>query len=406
MNSQVANAARAHLAWVHQAGEVTSAVSTSALLGHAQPATVLWSSPQRLRHRDLHAWLNAEQAADADTGTDVDSPPRLLGGVMSVRAKVHNQGDASVDLGKLTLSAAQWNGLAGEQNAVVWHLAQSAPVDENADGAAETDDSFSVAGACSTDEPGEDTAGDDASGSGDVTWLPPGATVTRTFCTAQLSPAAVLSLLNSSAGVSMAPSIAADEGAAPPIEVHVDYAGLLDSEQHRYPTLSPTTAGEVLEALSIAYSEGHNWWASAEASHPEMTGFGITQVRGVAADAQGNAYFLATLSRGTGDAIVFNPHVESYHFASIRLEPGDVLHVAFVQDQDADGLISAWESALGTSDVTLDSDGDGLDDGREVLGWSLDDGSGTSDSDPTLADTDQDGIDDSEEHKQSTDPRY
>lgn len=328
---------------------------------------------------------------------------------MSVRAKVHNQGDSSVDVGKLTLSAAPWNGLASEQTAVVWHLAQSAPVDEqsDADGAAEMGDSLSVAGGCSNDDPGDDAAGDAASGSGDVgPLLPPGATVTRTFCSTQLSPAVVQSLLSSSAGVSMAPSIAADEGAAPPIEVHVDYAGLLDSEQHRYRTLSPTTAGEVLEALGIAYSEGHNWWASADASHPEMTGFGITQIRGVAADAQGNAYFLATLSRGTGDTIVFNPHVESYHFASVPLEPGDVLHVAFVQDQDADGLISAWESVLGTSDATLDSDGDGLDDGREVLGWSLDRDSRTSDSDPTLADTDQDGIDDLEEHEQSTDPRY
>ena len=54
-------------------------------------------------------------------------------------------------------------------------------------------------------------------------------------------------------------------------------------------------------------------------------------------------------------------------------------------DSDGDGLVDRHERALGTSPQLEDTDGDGLDDGLEIVELG---------TDPLLADTDQDGFDD------------
>jgi glucose/arabinose dehydrogenase len=64
-------------------------------------------------------------------------------------------------------------------------------------------------------------------------------------------------------------------------------------------------------------------------------------------------------------------------------------------DGDDDGLTDSEEASLGTDRLVADTDGDGLDDGREVNEI------GTN---PVQADTDGDGIDDGTELAQGTDP--
>ena len=66
------------------------------------------------------------------------------------------------------------------------------------------------------------------------------------------------------------------------------------------------------------------------------------------------------------------------------------------QDPDMDGLTTTQEEMLGTDPLNPDTDGDGLNDGKEV------NGTGT---DPLLADSDQDGLSDGQEVNQTeTDP--
>jgi hypothetical protein len=66
------------------------------------------------------------------------------------------------------------------------------------------------------------------------------------------------------------------------------------------------------------------------------------------------------------------------------------------QDLDNDGLTRAEEQEYGTNPSVADTDNDGLEDGEEVTRW---------DTDPTTSDTDGDGLDDGEEvNEYGTDP--
>ena len=87
-------------------------------------------------------------------------------------------------------------------------------------------------------------------------------------------------------------------------------------------------------------------------------------------------------------------------------------------DAEADGLSDADEQATGTNPVLADTDGDGLEDGAEVNthgtsptnadsdGDTLSDGDeiSTHGTNPALADTDEDGYADNEEIIEGTDP--
>jgi len=48
-------------------------------------------------------------------------------------------------------------------------------------------------------------------------------------------------------------------------------------------------------------------------------------------------------------------------------------------DTDGDGIVDAWETLLGTSASSRDSDGDGCSDGEELLGYVRPDGWVSSD---------------------------
>lgn len=86
-----------------------------------------------------------------------------------------------------------------------------------------------------------------------------------------------------------------------------------------------------------------------------------------------------------------------YSQASVEFEViGPVLlSTCLLTDPDLDGLTDAEEATLGTDPAVADTDGDGLDDGDEVETWS---------TDPLVADADGDGLDDSEELDAGADP--
>jgi hypothetical protein len=88
-------------------------------------------------------------------------------------------------------------------------------------------------------------------------------------------------------------------------------------------------------------------------------------------------------------------------FGSLRMRPGETTGLAFVRDRDRDGLIAQEEFLFGSSDNDQDSDNDHLDDFAEVkVGWEVNvPGSPLRRvfPDPTQADSDGDGLIDSEE---------
>lgn len=134
----------------------------------------------------------------------------------------------------------------------------------------------------------------------------------------------------------------------------------------------------------------------------------------------------AVIERRDG-AVEFDPRL-----FNARLLPGDRATLTFLEDKDRDGISHAEERLAGTSDESIDSDGDGLSDWWEIkVGHSVNVASqvprhttshpNSKDSDldglddkaellagthPWLADTDRDGINDKDELERGTAPLH
>lgn len=117
-------------------------------------------------------------------------------------------------------------------------------------------------------------------------------------------------------------------------------------------------------------------------------------------------------------------------FAETPLYAGEGVLIAFIKDADGDGLYAPQEQQFGSSDAAADTDGDGLTDAEEVAaaysipgdctelngGWNVNitrtrlfDGGGyplsyRAYSNPAVADSDGDGLDDLTEKLAGTDP--
>src|SRR5690606_31140659 len=182
-------------------------------------------------YRGLHAWFNE----------DTTSKPKLLGGVMRVRATLRNDGDEPIDVASMQLSTSTWAGLAKGNTTNPWALTSD----------------ISAAGL-----PPEITAQCDTT---DAQSLAPGATTARTFCSTSLRPSAVLGLLRDSAGVTVVPVTRSQPVAAPSsVEVYVEYGGYRDEETHHVPLDKPQSAGSIFRQLGLTFSEGHNFWPNEE----------------------------------------------------------------------------------------------------------------------------------------------
>jgi hypothetical protein len=90
-------------------------------------------------------------------------------------------------------------------------------------------------------------------------------------------------------------------------------------------------------------------------------------------------------------------------FNDMILKRGDLTILIFMRDSDLDGLLDREEYLIGSDPYIADTDGDTLDDFEEVKeGWMVE--GVTVYSDPRNSDTDMDGYDDLQEKANGTDP--
>lgn len=156
-------------------------------------------------------------------------------------------------------------------------------------------------------------------------------------------------------------------------------------------TSAGVTMAEVMQnILGIDYETqvGDSLLDSGDTSTEEV----LIRVEDTITDLNEKKFWIVIGSRDT--------HVAAgQDFDDITLKGGDSIILAYVTDKDGDGLIARHEFLFGTKDTDPDTDGDGLTDYEEVkLGWLV-----TTDStqrvysDPRIADSDRDGLLDTEE---------
>lgn len=147
----------------------------------------------------------------------------------------------------------------------------------------------------------------------------------------------------------------------------------------------PVTMKDIMESLLVDYTTG-----------TYNGNDGLTSLRGINNDIPNNkAWFVVHMYKRDTNAYIKSYSIEanSYDFDTIEVHTGDTVEVVYSEDVDDDGLPARLEKLLGTSDQNTDSDGDTLTDFEELSGWELAPGE-TVYTNPALADTDQDGIND------------
>ncbi len=131
----------------------------------------------------------------------------------------------------------------------------------------------------------------------------------------------------------------------------------------------------------------------------------LTEVKGVKNMLGNETGFWAVFSD------IADININETNFGDIVLQRGESIHIAYLRDKDGDGVYDREEAFHNSDDTNPDTDGDTLTDFEEVKeGWMAGVGLNTTDyprqvfSDPTIADADEDGLDDPAEKAAGTDP--
>ncbi|MEW5742992.1 MAG: hypothetical protein AB1938_29015 [Myxococcota bacterium] len=201
--------------------------------------------------------------------------------------------------------------------------------------------------------------------------------------------------------------------------VVIDYGGERPLEQYRIATnVARVDGGQVAglklsDALRLAgLAPGVDFEA-----RPNPRGVRkLTRVRDVAAQPRGQGtgkFWLLIAADNPASPVPPTRRLldSTSDFEELVLMPRDRVYLAYVADEDGDGLFSREERLYGTQDTLTDSDGDGLSDLEEIRqGWNVFStlpvysGRPRVYSSPTRADADGDGLTDSQEKTKGTDP--
>jgi hypothetical protein len=173
------------------------------------------------------------------------------------------------------------------------------------------------------------------------------------------------------------------------------------------------TVGQALrDILRIPYNTGTTIWN--EGGSVGETKDGLLSVRDIETDSEILGHWTVLYgsigeSGSSTSAQVLDNLKAGYDFDQLELRKGYSLLLAYIEDDDGDGVSSREEFLYGTSDSKSDTDGDGLTDFEEVRhGWTIPVARMlTRDvfSDPLNPDVDEDGLTDSQERDRLTDPR-
>lgn len=199
----------------------------------------------------------------------------------------------------------------------------------------------------------------------------------------------------------------------------IDYGGDRPLETYRVATNVARLAGGQLKGVSMADAlkaaglmRGPGWESQANPRGAQR----LTKVRDLEVQRRGagTGKFWAviaaenTSSRVPAATRLLDPTKD---FEALVLMPRDRVFLAYVADEDGDGLFSREERLYRTSDTTTDTDGDGLSDREEIReGWNVFSTLPTYTnrpkvfSDPSRPDADQDTLTDLQERTRGTDP--
>ncbi len=154
-------------------------------------------------------------------------------------------------------------------------------------------------------------------------------------------------------------------------QIVIDYAGLRNPERYLVATNADPhspgiTAGHALrDILHIPFEAGPIDYGGQQK-------VGLLDLRSdpnVRADKGKNSFWLLVQTRGNGPnkkVFRFNFLEQDFDFENILLKAGDTLYLVYMEDKDGDGIFSRQERLLGTSDLSVDTDGDGLTDVDEI----------------------------------------
>ena len=173
------------------------------------------------------------------------------------------------------------------------------------------------------------------------------------------------------------------------------------------PDGSTPSAADLLKRLDIKFETGTTEWSQGSLGRTKL---GLLQVRDCKANAAKGGYWIVghTQRNSTGqfETKYYNPLKESLELEKLAMPPRSTLQLVYVADHDHDRVGDRTELQWGTNPLLADTDGDGLNDGDEVDGWkiTIDDRRRHVTSHPLKPDTDGDGTNDYDEKKAGTDP--
>ena len=135
------------------------------------------------------------------------------------------------------------------------------------------------------------------------------------------------------------------------------------------PGLGGVTLGKMLgDVLGFEYELGTELWRFDDGmrdTHP-----GLKSLDGRALDPMGGGYWVVEVLHQDGREVtseLFNPLQNGVDLAARRFDSDETVRLLYVRDSDRDGLGERTERTLGLNPQRADTDGDGVNDGDELL---------------------------------------